>query len=147
MKILEFIDSTFQTISTCGSRSIDNISGTIALTSDHLGNFLLLLSRWSQLSVKSWCLPKIRYVSSQGCIKFPAIWFSFPPSYLENLIFFPEIAVPFPSSPLDNPPYNFNILEQMILLPLPLFSMWYSSPGPKAHKLPSPLHNFPKGGE
>ena len=65
-----------------------------------------------------------------------------------SLIFFSTLIfkifdfLPQNFSPL---PYSLNIIEQIILLPLTLFSTWYSSQ--KALKLPSPLHNlkfFPK---
>ena len=65
----------------------------------------------------------------QGCIKFPVIWYSTPPPFLNFLIFFPKISVPLPSSPLDNLPYSLNIIEQ-ILLPLAIFSKWNSPQRP-----------------
>ena len=66
----------------------------------------------------------------QRCIKFPAIWYSSPSSFLENLIFSPKLQ-DFPSSPLDNLTYSLNIKGQMIFLPLTLFfSVWYSTQKP-----------------
>ena len=43
-------------------------------------------------------------------------------SILKFSIFFPKISVPFSFFLLDNLPYSLNIIEQMILLPLTLFS-------------------------
>ena len=80
-----------------------------------------------------------------GVYKVPCNLIFFPTLVLNFLIFFPKISVPFSFSPLDNLPYSLNIIEQMILLPLTLFSTWFSSKKPL--KLPSPLNNlkfFPK---
>ena len=65
-----------------------------------------------------------------GVYKVPYYLIFFPIPIFKILIFFPKISVPFPSFPLDNVPYSLNIIEQMILLPLTLFSTWYSSQKP-----------------
>ena len=94
-------------------------------------------------------------IGFQGCIKFPAIWYSSPTPLFKTLIFFPKMSVPFPSSPLDNLSYSLDIIEQIKLLPLTLFSTWYSSKKP-LNFLPlfttwnssrKELINFPRGGE
>ena len=82
----------------------------------------------------------------RGCMKFPEIWYSSPPQFLNFLIFFPKISVPCPSSLLDNHPYSLNIIEQMILFPPILF--FHVIFFPKALKFSYPLKNlkfFPKG--
>ena len=82
--------------------------------------------------------------NNQGCIKCPANWYSSPPSFLKDLIFFLKISVPFPSSPLDNLPYRLNITEQMILLPFGLFFTWYSSQKPLNYLNPLELEILPQ---
>ena len=57
-----------------------------------------------------------------GVYKVPYNLIFFPTPIFEILIFFTKISVPFPSSPLDKLPYSLNIKEQMILLPLTLYS-------------------------
>ena len=52
------------------------------------------------------------------------------PSFFFFLIFFPKICVPFPLTQLYILPNSLNIIGKMILLPLSLFSMLYSSPQP-----------------
>ena len=103
----------------------------------------------SWFSFMLYCRPKRPYFhnSFRGvCIKFPALWYSSPPSFFKIFIFFPKNSVPFPSSQLDNLPYSLNIIHRTddITTPYPFFHVIFS---PKALKLPSPLHNlkfFPK---
>ena len=115
--------------------------------------YILLFSSWyiTFNNVFSRSLNSFNYDRSkdwlwfyQGCINFPAIWYSFPPS---SLIFLPQISVPFPFSPLDNLPYSLIIIEQMITCPYHFFYVVFF---PKALNLPSSLHNlkfFPKGSD
>ena len=69
-------------------------------------------------------------INSTGVYVVPCNLIFLPTLIFLNLIFFCKISVPFPSFLLDNLPYSLNIIEQMILLPLTLFSTWYSTPKP-----------------
>ena len=107
--------------------------------------WLCVFGHHSQFPVKSvtrgWIWGNLSEVYKVPC----NLIYSSPPSFLENFIFFPKISVPFPSSPLDNLSYSPNIIEQMILLPLTLFSMWYSSQKPLNYlPLFTTWNSFPK---
>ena len=98
-----------------------------------------LLETLLSLSIPSWLrknslVKNISYLYHiSGVYKVLCNLIFFPIIVFLNLIFFPKISVPFPSSPLDNLPYSLNIKEQIditIILPLTLFSTWYSSQKP-----------------
>ena len=54
----------------------------------------------------------------------------FPTPIILSFDFLPQNFSHLPSSSLDNLPHSLYIIEQMILLPLTLFSVWYSSKKP-----------------
>ena len=91
-------------------------------------NNIKLLNWHMNLWTRSRGQPKYtsNLVSVQRCIKFPTIWYSSPPQFFNILIFFPKMS----SFTQDNLPYSLNTIEQMILLPLALYSTWYSSKRP-----------------
>ena len=92
---------------------------------------------FSILKNKTVNVPKIQFISIPGV---PYILIFFPHSIFENLYFLIQNFRLLPISPLDILPNSLNIVGKMIMLPLSLSSLLYSSARPW-YFLP-PLHNL-----